>query len=144
MGCWLMLTMVAKSVDGRKQTEWQIWYVPAECYTRIMEQIYLHCLFVVFLCTILLFATQGQGFAAIDPEAFAPNFADRMQDFMDDLRGQNPVSSSNSTCIASTLCMEYFVQYSIIVKCIVNVLTGKIFTVYDHLIWIGLRNAGIK
>jgi len=40
---------------------------------------------------ILLF--QGQCFVAIDPEAFAPGFADRMQQMMDLFRSLQPVLS---------------------------------------------------
>ncbi len=51
--------------------------------------------------TLLLFGTlpfiyhilfQGQCFIAVDPNAFAPGFKERLQDYVDICRGQEPVS----------------------------------------------------
>jgi len=41
---------------------------------------------------VFVFSLQGQCFIAVDPEAFAPGFSDRLDDLMNTCRQMEPVS----------------------------------------------------
>ena len=42
-----------------------------------------------------IYFNQGQTFIAVDPEAFAPDFTERMRAFMQEMRGLEPVHKYN-------------------------------------------------
>ena len=51
------------------------------------------------LCNVtaleFILINQGQTFIAVDPEAFAPDFTERMRAFMQEMRGLEPVHKYN-------------------------------------------------
>ncbi len=58
------------------------------CFTLLFKTI-----FIIFYQKVTGFF-QGQCFIAVDPNAFAPGFPDRLNDLMDTCRNLEPVSSS--------------------------------------------------
>ena len=71
-----------------------------DCYTCTHENTATHTYTMYMLnvkCThiMTIYFKQGQTFIAVDPEAFAPDFTERMRAFMQEMRGLEPVHKYN-------------------------------------------------